>query len=125
MHPWKRICLTLLTVIGLVGAGALASPAASAEPVTYICIEEVPTLASGCFNSYGDHITVSDRKSDGWAARVYWKTDYGRKGYCKVPTGKDYKDCNYNFRENRVVKFRLELVKGSKVKKSHVYSMRA
>lgn len=125
MHAWKRISLTLLSVVALLGAGSLAAPTASAEPVTYICIEEVPTLAGGCFDSYGDVITVSDRKTDGWAARVYWKTDYGRKGYCKVPSGKDSKVCNYNFRENRVVKFRLELVKDSLVKKSHVYSMRA
>lgn len=125
MHAWKRLGLTALSTVGLVAAGALAAPTASAERVTYLCVGEVPSLAEGCFDSYGDHITVEDRESDGYVARVYWKTDYGRKGYCVVPTGKTSKDCNYNFKEGHVVKFRLELVKGSKVKKSHVYSLRA
>lgn len=125
MRTWKRIGLTLLTMIGLLVAGAVTAPTASAERVTYICIEEVPTRASGCFDSYGDVITAVDRKTDGWSARVYWTTDYGRQGYCKVPSGKRSKTCNDNFRENHRVKFRLELVKGSTVKKSSVYSMRA
>jgi hypothetical protein len=59
-----------------------------------------------CFQPRGDKFLVKDTSQNGLSAAVVWETDYGRKSTCRNKWGKDaWVTCNYNFREDRYVKF--------------------
>lgn len=97
---------------GLLAAGLTGGAAASAEepaqvgPDAAVCTGD-DRFGIGCFQPDGDHIIVEDFESDGWRIEVQWETDYGRSGVCAIPSGKDFRDCNYNMAEGRLIYFEV------------------
>ncbi|HWL99182.1 MAG TPA: hypothetical protein VNP20_17700 [Nocardioidaceae bacterium] len=92
---------------GLLAAPAAAQPAM--RPDASVCLQ-YQAWATGCFEKTGDHVLVWDNRTDGLRAQVKWSTDYGRSGTCAIPAGSDSRDCNYDFRENRGIRFQLNMI---------------
>jgi hypothetical protein len=78
---------------------AVTGPSSAAR-----CVRSSGSIA--CFLPNGDKFYVKDIKADGASAVAVWETDYGRRGVCRNPYGADqWAVCDYNFRENRTIRW--------------------
>ncbi|GAA1186928.1 hypothetical protein GCM10009584_31350 [Ornithinimicrobium humiphilum] len=97
----------LATAPGASAAEAGTDAETAAKPV--VCAGDV-TFGIACFDPDGDHLRVEDLETDGWRIEARWATDYGRAGTCAIPTGKDYRDCNYDMAEGRELYFEVHAI---------------
>ncbi|TCP57333.1 hypothetical protein EV191_1011287 [Tamaricihabitans halophyticus] len=95
------------------------APAAAADGPTHKChyhpSEDV--RGWGCFQPHGDHIFVEDTAWEGYGVQVYWETNYGRSDVCRDVNGTSdgIKDCNYNMKEGKKLKFKVQLTNNGSV----------
>lgn len=102
-------------IAGVLATGLLAAPSQAAISHCEGLYVDSLAYAHGCFDPYGDHILATDRHADGMRAVVEWQTNYGRSGECHDANGANNGevDCNYNMREDRLVRFRTVVRDGA------------
>lgn len=109
----KRIVGSCLLVVGTVilqaGAPALAHSGGPPKEGGVFCEGKDPGppyggLVASCFESHGDDFWVRDEEEDGARVGVYWRTSYGREGFCSNSHGYGrWHECKYDMKENTTV----------------------